>query len=102
MAIKVKHHKNEAEIKARIETLLVEISKEHSVEKEKELLSLYEKWTNFNPGCPPCIAGRSLFAKGIKALVSGEVNEGLASMKGAMKSVGSKVDWMKAKRGIEG
>lgn len=57
-----------------------------------EALRLYEVVSRFKAGCGACIAGRKMFIEGLSALAKGEGVEGVAKLKGALRSVRLKLE----------
>lgn len=72
---------SKSDLDAKMQKLLVELAGNPDPEKEKEVIKLYEKLTEFDSGCGICRNGREMFKKGIKQIISGNSLEGLNSIK---------------------
>lgn len=84
--ITVKKHngnKTETELDARMQQLLFELGENPDPEKEQEVIKLYEKMTDYDSGCGICRNGREMFKKGVKAIMSGNTQDGFNFIKGS-------------------
>lgn len=71
----------ETELDAKMQKLLFELGENPDPEKEKEVISLYEKMTDYDSSCGICRNGREMFKKGIKEIMSGNAQGGIQFIK---------------------
>lgn len=92
MAIKItKNNQEVEEMQDKMTALIVKFSETNDPEIEKEISKLYDKITDFRPGCAICRSGRALFMRSLHQLKDGEKLEAVNGIKASMKA--AQINW---------
>jgi len=95
----IKHNISGAtDVQAKLEAAIARFAETNAAADQAEAVRLYELASRYKAGCGVCQAGRSLFIKGLGDLAAGNGSDGIAKLKGALKSVSLKWDILRGSK----
>ena len=86
-----------ADVQEKLEAAIARYAETKQPADQAEAVRLYEVASRYKAGCGVCQAGRSLFIKGLGDIASGKGGDGIAKLKGALKSVSLKWDILRGR-----